>query len=576
MEKLVVIDGNSILNRAFYGILENKMLQTEDGKYTNAVYGFLNIMFKIIDDINPEYLVVAFDLKDPTKRHLIYKEYKGTRKPMPNELAEQMPIIKEILRAMRIKIIEKEGYEADDVLGTLSRFGEENNLKVTLLTGDRDSFQLATKNTIIRIPRTKQGKTEIEDFDEDKIIETYGILPKALIDVKGLMGDASDNIPGVPGIGEKTALNLIKENETIENIYKKIEENSIELKPKVKENLINNKELAFLSKELGTIDVNAEIEKDLKEFKIEEWNKKEVLDLFKKYRFKRFIERFDLTIEDTSNETVGVALLGDPINIQTEKQFEELKNEIINSKKLFYFIKTIENEDKNLIIKEKINKIIIWSEFKGSVYTVNFESFKNQIKELLEAKNIEKYSYEIKKQYILLKQEEIEIKNIVFDIKIAGYLLNSNSNQYSLKSLASEYLELDLETYINSNEKKEEQTSLFDEPQEEKEDNEAEVNCFAIYKLYSVLEENLKEKNMLELFEKIEMPTAIVLAKMQYEGVYVDEEEINIFGDKLKKEVERLKVEIYELSGEEFNINSTKQLGEVLFEKLKLPVQKKT
>ena len=329
MEKLVVIDGNSILNRAFYGIMGNKMLQTEDGKYTNAVYGFLNIMFKIIDDINPEYLVVAFDLKAPTKRHLIYKEYKGTRKPMPNELAEQMPIIKEILRAMNIKIIEKEGYEADDVLGTLSRFGEKNNLKVTLLTGDRDSFQLATKNTIIRIPRTKQGKTEIEDFDEDKILETYGIEPKLLIEVKGLMGDTSDNIPGVPGIGEKTALNLIKENGTIENIYKKIEENSIELKPKVKENLINNKDLAFLSKTLGTIDTNAEIDKDLKEFKIEEWNKKEVLELFKKYRFKRFIERFDLNANDTEiKDNVGGTPLGDPIKINTEKEFDEIKKEI--------------------------------------------------------------------------------------------------------------------------------------------------------------------------------------------------------------------------------------------------------
>ena len=462
MEKLVVIDGNSILNRAFYGIMGNKMLQTEDGKYTNAVYGFLNIMFKIIDDINPEYLVVAFDLKAPTKRHIIYKEYKGTRKPMPNELAEQMPIIKEILRAMNIKIIEKEGYEADDVLGTLSRFGEKNNLKVTLLTGDRDSFQLATKNTIIRIPRTKQGKTEIEDFDEDKIIETYGIEPKLLIEVKGLMGDTSDNIPGVPGIGEKTALNLIKENGTIENIYKKIEENNIELKPKVKENLINNKDLAFLSKTLGTIDTNAEIDKDLKEFKIEEWNKKEVLELFKKYRFKRFIERFNLNVDNDKNESVGVAPLGDPLKIQTEKEFDEIKKEITNSKNLFYFIKSSQKDDKNLIIKEKINKIIIYSEINNTVYSINFEKFKNQIKQILENKEIKKYTYDIKNQYILLMQEDIIIENIAFDAKIAGYLLNANSNQYSIKALASEYLNIDIEEYINSNSKKEEQTSLFD------------------------------------------------------------------------------------------------------------------
>ena len=211
LEKLIVIDGNSILNRAFYGIMGSKMLQTADGTYTNAVYGFLNILFKIIDDENPEYLVVAFDVKAPTKRHEMYADYKGTRKGMPDELAAQMPLIKKVLEAMHIKIIEKPGFEADDILGTLSRFGEKQGLKVILLTGDRDSFQLATNQTIIRIPRTKQGKTETEDFDEAKILETYGVMPKQLIEVKGLQGDTSDNIPGVPGIGEKTALNLIKQ-----------------------------------------------------------------------------------------------------------------------------------------------------------------------------------------------------------------------------------------------------------------------------------------------------------------------------------------------------------------------------
>ena len=576
MDKLVVIDGNSILNRAFYGIMGSKMLQTEDGTYTNAVYGFLNIMFKIIDDIKPEYLVVAFDLKAPTKRHLIYKEYKGTRKPMPNELAQQMPMIKEILRAMNIKIIEKEGYEADDILGTLSRFGEKNNLKVTLLTGDRDSFQLATKNTIIRIPRTKQGKTEIEDFDEDKIYETYGVYPNALIDVKGLMGDASDNIPGVPGIGEKTALTLIQENQSIENIYKKIEEDSIVLKPKVRENLINNKDLAFLSKTLGTIDTNAEIDKDLNDFKLEEWNKKEVVDLFKKYRFKRFIDRFDLTEDDTQNNDAEVDVHIEPIKIKTEKEFEELNNEIINSKKIIYYLKTIQNDDKNLIIKEKINKIIVWSEVRNTVYSINFESFKNKIKTVLEDNNIEKYSYDIKKQYILCIQEEIKLNNIVFDLKLAGYLLNANSNQYSIKSLCNEYLNIDIEKYINNDSKQAEQTSLFETIEEEKEDNEPEINCFILSKLIKTMQEELKNKNMIELFNNIEMPTAIVLAKMQYAGIYVDEEEINTFGNKLKKELEILKNDIHTLAGEEFNINSTKQLGEILFEKLKLPVYKKT
>ena len=216
MENLVVIDGNSILNRAFYGIMGSKMLQTADGTYTNAVYGFLNIMFKLIEDVSPEYLVVSFDLKAPTKRHLMYDGYKANRKGMPEELAQQMPIIKQVLQAMNIPVVVKEGYEADDILGTFAKSGEKQGKNVILLTGDRDSFQLASTNITIRIPRTKAGKTETDNFNEDKIIETYGVLPIELIEVKGLMGDNSDNIPGVPGVGEKTALNLVKNYKTID------------------------------------------------------------------------------------------------------------------------------------------------------------------------------------------------------------------------------------------------------------------------------------------------------------------------------------------------------------------------
>ena len=494
MDKLVVIDGNSILNRAFYGIMGNKMLQTEEGIYTNAVYGFLNIMFKIIDDIKPQYLVVAFDLKAPTKRHLMYKEYKGTRKPMPNELAQQMPIIKEILTSMNIKIIEKEGYEADDILGTLSRFGEKNNLEVVLLTGDRDSFQLATKKTTIRIPRTKAGKTEIEDFDEDKIIETYGIKPKALIEVKGLMGDTSDNIPGVPGIGEKTALNLIKENESIENIYSKLESNSIELKPKVKENLINNKELAFLSKTLGTIDTNAEIEKNLDDFKVEEWIKNEDLELFKKYRFKRFIDRFSLEIEQ---EDVKVDEEINCKEIISNDDVQKLINEIKENRILFYNFEILEDKNNDLIIKNKIRKIALYSPKENIAYKFDFNNFKQEIKEIFENEKISKCGFSIKKDIILLKQEEIEAKNISFDIAIAAYLLNSNSNNYHLKILATQYLGIDMEQYINKQEVQNTQTSLFDMIEtKEEESNEAQINCFVISKLYYILLEELKQNNM--------------------------------------------------------------------------------
>ena len=268
MSKLVAIDGNSIMNRAFYGIMGSKMLQSKDGTPTNAVYGFLAILFKILEDIKPEYLVVAFDLKGPTKRHEMYDGYKANRKGMPDELACQMPIIKEILRAMKIDIVEKQGYEGDDILGTLSVYGEKQGLDVTILSGDRDTFQLATDKVTIRIPRTKMGKTEVEDFNKAKVEEIYNLEPKQLIEVKGLQGDTSDNIPGVPGIGEKTALKLIQEYKNIENLYKLLEEGKAEdVKGKTRERIIENKDLAFLSKELGTININAPIEENLEEFK---------------------------------------------------------------------------------------------------------------------------------------------------------------------------------------------------------------------------------------------------------------------------------------------------------------------
>ena len=279
MSRLIVVDGNSIMNRAFYGIMGSKMLMTKDGTYTNAVYGFLAIIFKVIDELQPDYIAVAFDLKAPTARHKVYDGYKANRKGMPNELAEQMPIIKNILKCMNITIIEKKGYEADDVLGTLAKMGEQQGLEVTILSGDRDTFQLATDKVTIRIPRTKAGKTEVDNFDRNKVLEIYGVEPKKLIEVKGLQGDTSDNIPGVPGVGEKTALNLIKEYSSIEDLYKSIENGTATVKGKLKENLINNKDLAELSKFLGTINVEVPINEKIEELKVKEWNNEEVLNL---------------------------------------------------------------------------------------------------------------------------------------------------------------------------------------------------------------------------------------------------------------------------------------------------------
>ena len=582
MKKLIVIDGNSILNRAFYGIMGSKMLQTADGTYTNAVYGFLAILFKILEDVNPDYLAVAFDVKHPTKRHEMYTEYKGTRKGMPDELAQQMPIIKKVLTAMNITIIEKPGYEADDILGTLAVYAEKNNVNTILLTGDRDSFQLASDKITIRIPRTKQGKTETEDFDKNKILETYGLLPKQLIEVKGLMGDTSDNIPGVPGVGEKTALNLIKDFGSIDGLYEKLEKDESGLKGKIKEKIEENKDLAYLSRTLGTIDTNAPIEKDLEALKVIDWDFEEVFSIFKELRFNRFIERFSL--EEKAS--------GKPVSENKEDLFEnkilekeELKDlisKIENDKKIYYYFETEKVNNENLIIKEEIKYINIYIKNENVVYTTIFD--KDIFKDVFENIEIQKIGHKIKKDYILLKQNDISMQNITFDASIAAYLINSTSNAYSLEEIARQYLSLEIDDYFKKEEveEKEKQTSLFDsledndEANEEKADYKYAIYAYVIGNSEEKLIKALEEIDSLKLFNEIEMPTAEVLADMQYQGIYVDEREIIKFGETLKKHIEELRIDIYQLVGEEFNINSTKQLGEILFEKLKLTPSKKT
>lgn len=575
MEKLVVIDGNSILNRAFYGIMGSKMLMTADGTYTNAVYGFLAIMFKMMEEINPNYMVVAFDVKAPTKRHEMYKDYKGTRKGMPDELASQMPIIKEVLKAMNIKVIEMAGYEADDILGTLSRYGESKGLEVRLLTGDRDSFQLATDKTTIMLPRTKGGKTETEFFDRDKILETYGVEPLQMIEVKGLMGDSSDNIPGVPGIGEKTALTLIKTYGTIDELYKKLEnDEATTVKGKTKEKLIENKELAYLSKTLGTINVEAPIEKNLEDYKVEEWNKPEVYKLFKELRFNRYIERFSLTAGDSQTENLQNEKFKFETKILEENEAEEIFK-IVKKEKEFYYLSEIENcENTELVIAKEIAKIYFYVKEKNTVYVADFKKFEKALKEIFEDTEILKISHDIKIDFILLKQQNVEAENMMFDVKIAGYLLNATSGAYKISDLTSLYINYDLDEHIDT--KQNEQTSLFDEVEKQKEYDELKASeTYFLIQLKPVLEEKLKEINSYKLFEEIEMPTAEVLANMQYNGVYVDEKEILKFGNHLKKELEELRIDIYRQAGEEFNVNSTQQLGKILFEKLGLTAGKK-
>ena len=579
MEKLVVIDGNSILNRAFYGIMSSKMLQTADGTYTNAVYGFLAIMFKLFEDVKPDYIAVAFDMKHPTKRHEMYKEYKATRKGMPDELAVQLPIIKDVLNAMNIKVIEKEGYEADDILGTLAKTAEKEGLTAILLTGDRDSFQLASDKTTIRIPRTKGGKTETENFDKNKIIEVYGVKPKQLIEVKGLMGDSSDNIPGVPGVGEKTALNLIKEYETIDNIYNKLEKDEPVAKGKLKENLTNNKDLAILSRELGRIDVNAPINKDLSEYKVKEWDKEKVLEIFKKLRFNRYIERFNL-LNDLKSEskTEDVKSLFEHELLEDDSKIENLINKINDEKILYYYFEKTETNDTTLIIKKIIKYINIYEKTENKVYTMDFDNIK--FKTVFENKDILKCGYRIKEDYIVLKQNGINPQNMMYDAKIATYILNSTSNLYSLEDISKQYLNLDITLYSEPEEKNI-QTSLFDNSNnsDESEKKSNYINAMYVYiigKSREIILEELSKIDALDLFNNIEMPIAEILAEMQLEGMCIDEKELIKYGENLKEHIEELRIDIYNLAGEEFNINSTKQLANILFEKLNLTPSKKT
>ena len=572
MDRLVVIDGNSIMNRAFYGIMGNKMLQTEDGTYTNAVYGFLAIMFKILEDLKPEYLAVAFDLKAPTKRHLMYEAYKGTRHAMPEELVAQMPMIKEVLTAMNITIIEKEGYEADDILGTLAKRAEKEGIATTILSGDRDTFQLASKMITIRIPRTKAGKTEEDDFDEAKILETYGVSPLGMIEVKGLMGDKSDNIPGVPGVGEKTALGLVKKYGTIENLYKAIDDGTADEKGKLRERLEENKDSAFLSKTLGTIDIDSPIEKDIQELKIQEWNKPKVLEEFKTLRFKKYIDRFKLNeIQAEECEQKNIEDLFSKKDINSEIELSELKEKLLESKKLIYYFEC--EDTKESILNKKIKNIFVFCS--GISYRIENKYLK-ELKEIFENKDIKKIGYKMKADYILLKEQDIELKNLHFDVEVAGYLLDSSIGKYSLESLAEKYLKIDLNSLINANEKKEVQLNLFETTNEQNNEVEHYLKVYAISELFQNTEKNLIEDNLKKLFDEIEMPIEQVLAEMQFNGMLLSKQELLNYGEVLKTSLTELTNSIYELCGEEFNINSPKQLGKVLFEDLKLTAVKKT
>lgn len=577
MGKFVLVDGNSIMNRAFYGIMGSKMLTTKDGKYTNAVYGFLAILFKLLDDIQPQYMAVAFDLKAPTARHKMYEGYKANRHGMPDELAEQMPIIKEVLRAMNIDIIEMEGYEADDILGTLSCYGEAKNLDVTILSGDRDTFQLATDKVTIRIPHTKGGKTETDEYNREKIIEKYGLEPKQLIEVKGLQGDTSDNIPGVPGVGEKTALKLVQKYGSIENLYKKIEEGQDDLKGKQREKIVENKELAELSRTLGTINTKVPIKDDLTDLKVEEWDKEKVLELFKNLNFNRYIDRFNLRENGESENKKEIKELYKSV----EKSLKDVIGIIKNKNEMTFNLITKSVEDQSKIIKEQIIGMSVYNNENKEVYYVNLENNEIQeFKEIFEEEKIRKIGIDLSKTYILLKQENINLKGIYYDIAIASYIINPTNNKLKIEDLIQNDLKIDIETFIGK-EETQAQITLFDVQEENNKQAEikkekSNLYAYSIGKIKEKTEKELEEIECLDLFYNIDMPTIEVLSNMQWNGMYVDKTELEQFGKELTDKLEVITKIIYEMAGEEFNINSTKQLGEILFEKMKLPVVKKT
>ena len=470
---------------------------------------------------------------------------------------------------MNIKIIEMADYEGDDILGTLAKKFAKENKDVYILSGDRDLFQLIEEHITVRIPRTKMGKTETEIYTKEKVEEEYGLEPIDLIEVKALMGDSSDEIPGVPNVGPKTGTSLIKQFKTVANLYKALEEGTVDLTSKLKDTLIKNKDLAELSKELGTIKINAPIKDDLEDIKIVEWNRTKVADIFKKLNFNRFIERFNLNkeLEEKKAEI--------KINI-IEKDIDDLINEIntlIEEKLIFYF-ETTPSKDESRIIKKDILGIGIYEKNGNIIYTkLSNREDVLKLKDIMEDEAISKISYNIKEDYVLLKEYGINLRGIKYDADVSAYILNPTNTKHTIKDIANHYLDIDLDELIPK--KEDTQLNIFEQVKDISNKEEVGAYVYALNKLYSVTMEKMKSDGSIKLFEEIEMPLIYVLGDMQFNGMYVEKSELEKFGKELKERLNITKTEIYELAGEEFNVNSTQQLGKILFEKLKLTEPKK-
>ena len=544
--KIVLIDGHSILNRAFYGLPD---LTNAEGLHTNAIYGFLTIMFKLLEEEKPEYLTVAFDVHAPTFRHKMYAEYKGTRKPMADELRQQVPVIKEVLHAMGVKTIECAGLEADDLIGTLSNRCENEGMEVTVISGDRDLLQLATEHVKIRIPKTKQGKTEIEDYYAKDVEERYQVTPKEFIDLKALMGDTADNIPGVPSIGEKTATKIITQYHSIEEAHEHVDE----LKPpRASKALSEHWDLAVLSKELATINVKADFPYELSEAKLGNLYTEEAYIFFQKLEFKNLLSRFDVSAPANKVE--------DGFNIITSKSEAE---------KVF-----VQAEEAStigaVIFKDLENVLPLFADQAGlggiglcfskeESYCIKVEkdiTGEWLLKKLADvAEKAETYAmFHLKES-----MEQVTIRNQAncFDVSVAAYLLNPLKNNYTWEDVAREHLCLMIDEKIDQ-------------------DMKACYESYVNYASVEVLRQKLRDTKMDTLFRDIEMPLVFTLFDMEQNGIRVEADALKQYGDQLAGKIAELEKEIYEEAGEIFNINSPKQLGVVLFENMKLPGGRKT
>lgn len=544
--KIVLIDGHSILNRAFYGVPD---LTNSEGLHTNAIYGFLNIMFKILEEEKPEYLTVAFDVHAPTFRHEMYPEYKGTRKPMLDELRQQVPVIKEVLQAMGVKIIEQAGLEADDLLGTISKRCENQGMDVAIISGDRDLLQLATEKIKIRIPKTKQGKTEVEDYYATDVKARYEVTPKEFIDLKALMGDSSDNIPGVPSIGEKTATKIIVEYGSIENAYKHVNE----LKPpRAAKALEEHYDLAQMSKVLATINVDADIVYDMEDARLGNLYTEEAYVYFQRLQFKNLLSRFEVAgpankIEDNfkiiSNKKEAEAVFA-----------KARKQQVVGVS----FYKDIQNVLPLFALDAGLTGVgIAFGTEDIYVITTNHGITEDYL--LQEITELSKYIRALSMFHVkdALKYIENVKQDACFDAIIAAYLLNPLKNDYEFSDVAREQLDI-----LIDDKKEQEQLALYE--------------AYTAFVSQRILLDKLEEAKMDKLFFDIEMPLVFTLYQMEKNGVKVEAPALKVYGEQLGMRIVDLEKEIYELAGEEFNINSPKQLGVILFEKMELPHGKKT